>query len=134
MRDSGIRGGESFHRWQHRGSPLVAVASNAPIFGSGCTARRHVDLAVFQSVSKRHSTRLANGGVAPADEIWKACLNEFKAIDSATIAKAFVMAYRIAGKVIEHKGGNEFLRTDETHLGCRRDFIDTEFGIQPVVK
>jgi hypothetical protein len=95
-----------------------------------------LDLAVFPSMSKRHSTRLANrgGGVAPADEIWKACLNEFKAIDSATIAKAFVMAYRIAGKVIEHKGGNEFLRTDETHLGCRRDFIDTEFGIQPVVK
>ena len=89
----------------------MAVASNAPIFGSGCTARRHVDLAVFPSVSKRHSTRLANrgGGVAPADEIWKACLNEFKAIDSATIAKAFLMAYHIAGKVIEHKGGNEFL-------------------------
>jgi hypothetical protein len=89
----------------------VAVASNTPIFGSGCTARRHVNLAVFPSISKWHSTRLANqgGGVAPADEIWKACLNEFKAIDSATIAKAFVMAYHIAGKVIEHKGGNEFL-------------------------
>jgi hypothetical protein len=60
-------------------------------------------------MSKWHSTRLANrgGGVDPADEIWKACLNEFKAIDSATIAKAFVMAYRIPGKVIEHKGGNE---------------------------
>jgi hypothetical protein len=99
MRDSDISGGESFHHWQHRGSPLVAVASNAPIFGSSCTARRHVDLAVFPSVSKQHSTRLANrgGGVAPADEIWKACLNEFKAIDSAAIAKAFVMAYRIAG-------------------------------------
>jgi hypothetical protein len=36
--------------------------------------------------------------------------------------------------VIEHNGGNEVLRTHESHLGCHRDFIDTGFGVQPVKK
>jgi Transposase len=95
-----------------------------------------LDLGVFPSMSKRHSNYLAKrgGGVPPANEIWDACEQVWEELDSATIARAFVTAYRLAGKVIEHKGSNDFLRTDETHLGCRRDFRDTDFGIQLVTK
>jgi hypothetical protein len=117
--------------WRKRSSSSAAAPG-----GGGGGAIMYEGFKELSSWPKRSaSTALAFGeptGVAPWRLRLKECRNEFKAIDSATIAKAFVMAYRIAGKVIEHTGGNEFLRTDDTHLGCRRDFIDTEFGIQPV--
>jgi hypothetical protein len=90
-----------------------------------------LDLQVFPSMSRRHSRLLANytSTAAPLDEIWKACLSTFAELDSATIARAFVTANRVARKVVEHGGENGFLRTSELHTSVRRDFQDTDFGI-----
>ena len=51
-------------------------------------------------------------------------------LDSATIARGFVLAYRILGKVIEHKASNEFLRTKEFHSNVHNDFQSTEKGVK----
>jgi hypothetical protein len=93
----------------------------------------NLDLAVFPAMSKRHSQTLrdtASKGVAPPDEIWEAAEDVWSKLDSATIARGFVLAYRILGKVIEHKGSNEFLRTKEFHSNVRNDFQSTEKGVK----
>jgi hypothetical protein len=86
----------------------------------------NLDLAVFPAMSKRHSQTLrdtASKGVAPPDEIRKAADNVWRNLDSATIARGFVLAYRILDKVIQHNGSNEFLRArKEFHSSVRKHF------------
>jgi hypothetical protein len=91
-----------------------------------------LDIAVFPSMSKRHSQTLrdfASKGVAPPDEIWKAADDVWRNLDSATIARGFVLVYRILAKVIQHNGSNEFLRDKEFHSSVRKDFQSTKTGI-----
>ena len=51
-------------------------------------------------------------------------------LPSSKIANSFVLANRIARKIEETKGGNEFLAGKKGGLssGIRRDFVATEFG------
>jgi len=51
-------------------------------------------------------------------------------LDTATIAREFMLCYRVAGKVIADKGGNQFLHTKEFHSSVRNDFFDTETGVK----
>jgi hypothetical protein len=91
-----------------------------------------LDIAVFPSMSKCHSQTLrdfASKGVAPPDEIWKAADDVWRNLDSATIARGFVLVYRILAKVIQHNGSNEFLRDKEFHSSVRKDFQSTKTGI-----
>jgi hypothetical protein len=82
-------------------------------------------------MSKRHSDllRLYSSSVADADEIWKAALNVWTNMESATIARGYLLAYRIANKVIQAKGSNAFLREKDLHCGVRNDFANTAKGI-----
>jgi hypothetical protein len=92
----------------------------------------NLDIAVFPAMSKRHSQVLrdtASKGVAPPDEIWKAAEDVWTNLDSATIARGFLLVYRILEKVIQHNGSNEFLRDKEFHSSVRKDFQSTAKGI-----
>jgi hypothetical protein len=93
----------------------------------------NLDLAVFPAMLKCHSQTLrdtASKGVAPPDEVWKAADDVWrKNLDSATIARGFVLARQILDKVIQHNRSNEFLWTKEFHSSVCKDFQSTLKGI-----
>ena len=47
--------------------------------------------------------------------MWKIALEIWKGISSAMIARAFLLAYRIMGKIIEIKGETEWLKLRIVH-------------------
>jgi hypothetical protein len=47
----------------------------------------------------------------------------------AEIARGFILAYRIAKKVIDCGGENTFLQKQEFHSRVREDFYDTPHGV-----
>jgi hypothetical protein len=92
-----------------------------------------LDLAVFPCMSRRHSheSRSLHGTrVLKEDEIWESAVKVWNDLPSSKIANSFVLANRIARKIEETKGGNEFLAGKKGGLssGIRRDFVATEFG------
>ena len=92
----------------------------------------NLDLAVFPSMSRRHMELLRQNStsVAKTDEIWQAAITVWKQMESATIARGFVLAYRVAAKVIENKGRNKFLLDNLFHSSVRSDFYNTDEGIR----
>lgn len=91
----------------------------------------NLDLAIFPAMSKRHSDLLREYGntVAPAGAIWEAAASVWKSLDSATVARGHVLAYRIAQKVIDCKGANNFLGNGGLHAKVRADFVNTDTGV-----
>ena len=64
------------------------------------------------------------------DEIWNAAVDVWKDLPSSKIANAFVLAKRVADKIVATRGGNDFLSgvNGTIHSGIRPDFIDTDDG------
>ena len=91
------------------------------------------DLAVFPSMSKRHSavTRKSTGSVASKDTIWRAAETVWTNMPASKIARSFVLAWRLASVVIKKKGANTFLNSKEVHQRITQDFHDTENGVRP---
>jgi hypothetical protein len=48
------------------------------------------------------------------------------------IARAFILAYRIVGKIIETKGDTNWLKDGAPHCNVRRDYQDTDRGIMKI--
>ncbi len=48
------------------------------------------------------------------------------------VCRAFLLAFRILGKIILTKGDTEWLKDGTPHCNVRRDFYDTETGVQRV--
>jgi len=46
------------------------------------------------------------------------------------IARAFLLAYRIMGKIIETKGDTDWLKNGAPHCNVRRDYYDTDRGVK----
>jgi hypothetical protein len=95
----------------------------------------NLDLAVFPKMSKDHGALLKNysNKMAPPEEIWKTAEACWSNLDSASIARGFILAYRIADKVIVNKGTNTFLQTQDFHSGVGEDFTDTRDGVRKTV-
>jgi Transposase len=91
----------------------------------------NLDLAVFPMMSKRHSAllKMYSNLQAPHDEIWHTAEEVWANLGSAEIARGYILAYRIAAKVIEAGGENTFLQKQEFHSGVRTDFYDTPQGV-----
>jgi len=91
------------------------------------------DLALFPAMSKRHSelTRRFTHSVASKDVIWKSAEQIWRNFPACKIARAFILAWRLAKKVIAKKGANTFLGTKEMHAQIREDFDDTCIGVMP---
>ena len=92
-----------------------------------------LDLAVFPAMSRRHchlARSLHGTRVLKEDEIWDAAMKVWKSLPCSKIANSFVLAKRIAERIISTKGGNDFLSgVDGTvHSGIRADFVETEDG------
>jgi hypothetical protein len=93
----------------------------------------NLDLAVFPAMSKRHSRliRESTDRCAKPDEIWNAAYIVWCDLPSATIARGFILAYRVAEKVVACKGENGFLHDSSFHSDVRKDFADTQKGVKP---
>jgi hypothetical protein len=91
-------------------------------------------LAVFPAMSRRHAEllRSLNGNrMANPEKVWAAAKEVWDDLPSATIARGFILAFRIAEKVVKNKGSNNFLQGKDgsLHSDVRRDFYDTTKGI-----
>ena len=91
------------------------------------------DLCLFPSMSKEHShlTRKTTSSVAKTDVIWENAVRVWDAMPAATIARSFVLAWRLAVEVVKEKGGNSFLEKGALHQNIKQDFNDTKNGITP---
>jgi hypothetical protein len=78
----------------------------------------------FESVTMRSITPAEFLGSENAEDVWKELPN-------SKVASAYVQAYRIADKVIQAKGDNEFLGSGgNIHCGIRNDFKFTANGLE----
>ena len=93
----------------------------------------NLDLTVFPAMSKKHThlLRQYSKKVASNDTIWETAQAVWNSLDSASIARGFVLATRIAKKVIDNHGSNVFLRKGGLHCDVRSDFKNTDEGIVP---
>jgi hypothetical protein len=93
-----------------------------------------LDLQIFPAMSKRHSELLQVFSNTEADKerIWKIALEIWKTITSSMVARAFLLAYRIMGRIIENKGDTDWLKNGAPHCNVRRDFVDTDRGIKKI--
>ena len=92
-----------------------------------------LDLQMFPAMSKRHSELLQmyDNNEANAERIWKIAQQVWKSCTSSMVSRAFIHAYRIMAKIIEHEGHNHWLVDGTPHCNVRRDFVDTKDGIAP---
>jgi hypothetical protein len=91
----------------------------------------NLDLCVFPMMSKRHSILLKeySNSVAPVNAIFSAAEQVWLEIPSSSIASGFILSFRIANMVIEHRGDNGFLAGGSFHADVRRDFEATAKGM-----
>lgn len=113
------------HYCQEKGWHWEPQAAQMP-YSNNC------DLAVFPTMSRDHGALLKtySNTVAPPEEIWRTAQRVWEDLPSAKIARGYVLAYRIAEKVIKNKGDNAFLSSKDFHCKVRPDFYDTQTGIK----
>jgi hypothetical protein len=92
----------------------------------------NLGLAVFPCMFKMHSNLLKqySNKMAPAEEIWRTANSVWISLESPKIVRGFVLAYRIAKKVIQMNGVNTFLQTTFFHSDVCKDFAETAHGIK----
>jgi hypothetical protein len=86
-------------------------------------------------MSKRHSELLQVFSNTEADKeriLWKIALETWKTMTSSMVARAFLLAYRIMGRIIENKGDTEWLKNGAPHCNVRRDYVDTDRGTKQI--
>ncbi len=93
-----------------------------------------LDLQVFPAMSKKHSEvlQIFSNTQADTDRIWNIAQEIWKGLTSAMIARAFILAYRVMGKIIETKGDTDWLKNGTPHCHVRRDYFDTDRGVKRI--
>jgi hypothetical protein len=93
-----------------------------------------LDLQVFPAMSKRHFELLQvfSNTEADKDRIWKIAIGIWNTMTSSMVARAFLLAYRIMGKIVETKGDTDWLKNGAPHCNVRRDFADTDRGVNKI--
>ena len=94
-----------------------------------------LDLCIFPKMSRNHCELVRKRGgmrVMKEDEIWDGAEYIWRHMPSCDVARAFVLSYRIAKKIVSAKGDNNFLtgKKGGLHSNVRKDFIDTATGIE----
>jgi hypothetical protein len=85
-------------------------------------------------MSKKHSEvlQIFSNTQADTDRIWNIAQEIWKGLTSAMIARAFILAYRVMGKIIETKGDTDWLKNGTPHCHVRRDYFDTDRGVKRI--
>ncbi len=91
-----------------------------------------LDLQLFPSMSHRHSAQLKMYGHTEAniEQTWRTVETVWSETSSSEVARAFLLAYRVMGIIIEEQGNNGFLSHGTPHCNVRRDYIDTPTGLR----
>jgi hypothetical protein len=89
-----------------------------------------LDLQVFPAMSKRHSELLQV--FSNTEAAWKIANGIWNTMTSSMVARAFLLAYRIMGKIVETKGDTDWLKNGAPHCNVRRDYADTERGVKKI--
>ena len=94
-----------------------------------------LDLQVFPAMSKRHSELLQvfSNTEADKDRIWKIAMEIWNTMTSSMVARAFLLAYRIMGKIVETKGDTDWLKNGAPHCNVRKDYADTDRGVKKII-
>jgi hypothetical protein len=92
----------------------------------------NLDFVVFPCMLKRHTQLLRQHGnsFVPNDLIWKAVQEVRNELESYVVARGFVLAYRIAAKVMEGEGGNDFFNNNYFHFEVWKEYANTATGIK----
>ena len=121
-----------FHAWltcefERRGWKLELQAPQGPYTNV-------LDLQVFPAMSKKHSELLQvySNTEADIDRIWNIAYEIWNGMTSSMVARAFLLAFRIMGKIIETKGDTDWLKNGAPHCHVRRDYVDTDRGVKKV--
>ena len=69
---------------------------------------------------------------AGKDRIWHIARTIWHTCSSSMVCRAFLLAFRILGKIIITKGDTDWLKDGTPHCNVRRDFYDTELGVKRV--
>ena len=69
---------------------------------------------------------------AGKDRIWHIARTIWNTCSSSMVCRAFLLAFRILGKIIITKGDTDWLKDGTPHCNVRRDFYDTELGVKRV--
>ena len=93
-----------------------------------------LDLQVFPAMSKRHSELLqvVSNTEADKDRIWKIAMEIWNTMTSSMVARVFLLAYRIMGKIVETKGDTDWLKNGGPHCNVRKDYADTDRGVKKI--
>ncbi len=51
---------------------------------------------------------------------------------SSMVARAYLLAFRIMGRIIETKGDTDWLKNGAPHCNVRRDYVDTDRGVKKI--
>ena len=51
---------------------------------------------------------------------------------SSMVARAFLLAYRIMGKIVETQGDTDWLKNGAPHCNVRKDYADTDRGVEKI--
>jgi hypothetical protein len=80
-----------------------------------------LDLQVFAAMSKRHSELLQVFSNTEADKerIWKIANKIWKTMTSSMVARAFLLAFRIMGRIIETNGDTDWLKNGAPHCNVK---------------
>jgi hypothetical protein len=93
-----------------------------------------LDLQVFPSMSKEHSEilQIYSNTEADKDRIWKIATEIWNGMSSSMVARAFLLAYKIMGKIISTNGDTEWLKNGAPHCHIRKDYVDTNTGVKRI--
>ena len=53
-------------------------------------------------------------------------------MSSSMVARAFLLAYKIMGKIISTNGDTEWLKNGAPHCHIRKDYVDTNTGVKRI--
>ena len=125
-----------FHSWlteqfQIRGWMLELQAPQGPYTN---VLARPPGISCHVEKTFRHSELLQVFSNTEADKerIWKIALEIWKTMTSSMVARAFLLEYRIMGRIIENKGDTDWLKNGAPHCNVRRDYVDTDRGIKKI--
>ena len=87
----------------------------------------NLDLTVLTKTPKDHIIlqQQHSNKMAPPEEIWKTAKSVWRNMDSAFIARGFILAYRNLQKVIDNSGTNKFHQGQYFHSGVCDDSVET---------
>jgi hypothetical protein len=110
-------------------SELLQLYNNTEV--ANITLTKIVTLTIYP-ITMHNCTLTLSHTKAGKERIWRIARDVWNTCTSSMVCRAFILAYRILGKIVETKGDTDWLKNGTPHCNVRRDFFDTEVGVKPL--